>query len=97
VVVQLAGLEHRVEGDDHRAALPRAVLREEELGVVLGVDGDAVAFFDAAGGQQGAEAVGEVVQLAEGDGGVEVPDRILLRRPARGRLEEVHHALFGRR
>jgi hypothetical protein len=94
VVVELLMLEHRVDWHHYGTTLPGSVLGDEELRVVLGVDGDPIALLHAVVGQQRREAVGEVVELPVGDLLVKIPDGVAVGDVSRRFLEEIRHALL---
>ena len=70
---------------------------DEELWIILSVDGDPVTLLHAPRGEQRREAVGAVVQLSLGDRPVEVPEGVAFGDAFRRLLEEVCHATLWQR
>ncbi|MDF9802754.1 hypothetical protein M2436_001301 [Streptomyces sp. HB372] len=90
-VADLAGLVHRVEGDDGRARLPGAEQREDEVRAVLEHDRDPVAPAQPPGGEVSGHRVGQPVGLPVAQAAVEVGQRRVLGRAPDGVPEGVQH------
>jgi hypothetical protein len=97
VIVELLGLEHRVQRYQDRPALPRTELRDGELRIILRDHRHPVALAHAMPRKPGGKPVGPLIQAPEADRFIEVVDRGRVR-PRRGRtLEQVDHAELGQR
>ena len=94
-VADLAGLVHRVDGQDGRAGLPGAEQGEHEVRGVLQHDGDPVAALQAARGEVSGDGVGQLVGLAVGQPAVEVGEGGAVRGLGDGPAQGVHRRAAG--
>ena len=92
-LAELALPVHRVDRHGDAAGLPRADLGDHELRHVLQVDRHPLTRREPGVDDAGRERVGQIVELAQGDPTVEVPDDVAVGIARHGRGEHVQRAV----